>query len=247
MNRDWLKYSLATMVVLTGLAGTYRGQEVAPESGVRETNRADFFAKFAVTDYDAPLPENAEELEQRRLKGQRYDNQNWVVKEPNHDVDYARRSIKPAPVPTYPVEESDLIVTGLATAASAYLSNDKTGVYTEYTIRIEQVLKDNSSRKLSSGIAITIDRTGGAVRYPDGHKIGYLVAEKKLPSVGALYVLFLRDDKRSKNFEVVTLYELKVDSVIPLDSGFQFDEVKGMTKSDFMKTLQEKLVKAADH
>jgi hypothetical protein len=39
MNRGWLKYSLATMVVLTGLAGTDRGQEVAPESGVRETNR----------------------------------------------------------------------------------------------------------------------------------------------------------------------------------------------------------------
>jgi len=28
-----------------------------------------------------------------------------------------------------------------------------------------------------------------------------------------------------------------------IDSGFQFEEVKGMTKSDFMKTLQEKLVK----
>ena len=243
MKRGWLKYSLASMVVFAGLAGTNRGQEIAPASGVRETSRAEFFAKFALTDYDAPLPENPEALEQRRLKGMRYDRDNWVVKDPSHEIDYVRRSLKIVPPPTFPVEESDVVVIGLTTVAAAYLSNDKTGIYSEYTIKVEQVLKDNSSRKLSRGTLITFDRAGGAVRYPDGHRVGYLVAEKALPSVGAIYALFLRDDKRSRNFEVVTLYELKVNSVVPLDSGFPFEEVRGMTKSDFMKTLQEKLVK----
>lgn len=245
MKRDWLKYSLATMAVLAALAGTDRGQEIAPASGVRETSRAEFFAKFALTDYNAPLPENPEELEKRRLKGARYDRGNWVVKDPSHDVDYVRRSLKLVVPPAFPVEESDVVVIGLTTAASAYLSNDKTGVYTEYTIRVEQVLKDNSSRKLARGGVITIDRAGGAVRYPDGHKVGYLLAGRSLPSVGAIYALFLRDDKRGGNFEIITLYELSVKGVVPLDSGFPFEDVRGMTKSDFMKALQEKLDKGS--
>ena len=246
MTRSWLMFGLATVSVLANLAGTGRAQEVAPASGVRENNRADFFAKFAITDYDAPRPEGVEESEQRRLKSLRYDNENWVVKEPNPEIDYAKRSIPVSPPPAFPIEESDVIVIGLATAASAYLSNDKTGIYTEYAIRVEQVYK-NSSNKVIPGKAITIDRPGGAVRYPDGHRVAYLIAEKKLPSVNSIYALFLRDDKRSGNFEVVTLYELKVDGVVPLDSGFTFADVSGMARNDFMKTLQEKLAKRSDN
>lgn len=238
-----LVYGLATIFILFTMAEIGRGQEVAPGLGVRDTNRTEFFAKFAVADYDAPLPESVEELEQRKLKSHRYDNENWVLKNPDPDTDYAKRSIAVQPVPTFPVEESDLIVTGIATAASAHLSNDKTGIYTEYTIRIEQVLKDGLGRNPSPDSVITIDRAGGAVRYPDGHRVAYLLAEKKLLSVGASYALFLRDDKRSKNFEVVTAYELKVNSVSPLDSGSSFEEVRGMTKSDFIKAVQGKLVK----
>ena len=245
MTRSWLMFGLATITVLAGLVRTAGAQEVAPASGVRETNRTDFFAKFAITDYDAPRPEGVEESEQRRLKSLRYDNENWVVKEPNPEVDYAKRSIPVSPPPAFPIEESDVIVIGLAMTASAYLSNDKTGIYTEYAVRVEQVYK-NSSSKVLPGKAITIDRPGGAVRYPNGHRVAYLIAEKKLPSVNSMYALFLRDDKKSGNFEVITLYELKVDSVTPLDSGFTFTDVIGMTKGEFMKTLQDKVAKRSD-
>ena len=146
-------------------------------------------------------------------------------------------------MPTLPVEESDLVVTGLAVGVTAHLSNDKTGIYSEYTIRVEQVLKNGLSRNLTSASTITIDRAGGAVLYPDGHRLAYFIAERKLPVVGAMYALFLRDDKRSKNLEVVTLYELKANNIVPLDSGVSFEDVKTMTKASFMKTLQEKLVK----
>ena len=57
--------------------------------------------------------------------------------------------------------------------------------------------------------------------------------------------MFLRDDRKSKNFEIVTLYELKPNKIIPLDHG-GFDELKGMTKSDFIKAVQEKLSKRPD-
>ena len=243
MKRTSVLNGLGPIVFLLTVIGTTLGQEVAPETTVIETNRAEFFAKFAVTGYDAPLPEDPEELAQRRLKNQRYDNQNWVAKKPSPDVDYARRSIAVQPLPALPVEESDLVVTGLAIGVTAHLSNDKTGIYSEYTIRVEQVLKDGLSRNLTSASTIMIDRAGGAVLYPDGHRLAYFIAERKLPVVGAMYALFLRDDKRSKNLEIVTLYELKANNIVPLDSGVSFEDVKTMTKASFMKTLQEKLVK----
>ena len=242
MKRSRLIHGLGPTIILAILVGTTPGQEVAPETTVIETNRADFFAKFALTGYDAPLPEDPEQLAQRRLKNQRYDNQNWVAKNPNPDVDYARRSIAVQPLPVLPFEESDIVVTGLAIGVTAHLSNDKTGIYSEYTIRVEQVLKDGVFRNLRAASTITVDRAGGAVLYPDGHRLAYFIAEKKLPAVGAQYALFLRDDKRSKNYEIVTLYELKPGGVIPLDQGSS-DELKGMTKSDFMKALLEKSAK----
>ncbi|HKP68909.1 MAG TPA: hypothetical protein VJV05_06475 [Pyrinomonadaceae bacterium] len=246
MNRTRLIHRLGPIVILASMAGMTLGQEVAPETTVTETNRAEFFAKFAVADYDAPLPENPDELAQRRIKGQRYDNSSWVAKNPNPDADYARRSLAIQPISAFPIEDSDVVVIGLAIGVSAYLSNDKTGVYSEYTIRVEQVLKDGGSRNLMAGSTITMDRAGGAVRYPDGHKVAYFIAERKLPVVGTMYALFLRDDKRSKSFDIVTLYELKRDSVVPVDSGYSFEEVRGMTKSAFIKTVQEKVVKRSD-
>ena len=238
-----LVYGLAPIAILVSMVGMNLGQEVAPDSGVRETSRVEFFAKFAHTDYDIVLPTDPDALEQRRRKNQRYDNENWVVKTPSPETDYAKRTLQLVPPPAFPIEESDTIVTGVATSASAHLSNDKTGVYTEYTIRVERIFKDGLSRNLTPDSVITIDRAGGAVRYPDGHKVAYMLAQRKLPAVGSTYALFLRDDKRSKNFQIVTIYELTTDSVIPLDAGYTFDEVKGMTKSDFLRALQERLAK----
>ena len=206
MKRTSIINGLGPIVLLLLIVGTTLGQEVAPETTVIETNRAEFFAKFAVTGYDSPLPEDPEELAQRRIKNQRYDNQNWVAKSPNPEADYARRSIAVQPLPALPVDESDLVVTGLAIGVTAHLSNDKTGIYSEYTIRVDQVLKDGLSKNLTSASTITIDRAGGAVLYPNGHRLAYFIAERKLPVVGAMYALFLRDDKRSKNYEIVALY-----------------------------------------
>lgn len=245
MNRTRLLCRLGPIVILVMIAGTTMGQELAP--AVTETNRTEFFARFAVVDYDAPPPDNPDELAIRTAKNQRYDNQRWVVKSPNPEADFARRSIAVQALSAYPVEESDLVVIGLAVGVTAHLSNDKGGVYSEYTIKVEQVLKSGSAKSPAAGSMITIDRAGGAVRYADGHKVAYFIAEKKLPLVGSKYALFLRDDKRSKNFEIVTLYELKPDVVVPLDSGYPYDDIRGTPKPDFLKTLQEKTAKQSQN
>jgi hypothetical protein len=243
MTRGGLIYGFATTVLLIALAGQSSGQEVAPASRYLESTPEKFFAKFATVDFDAAPPSDPDELEQRRIKNQRYDNQGWVKTEPPAETDWVKRALNTQSPPVFPIAESDVIVTGIATVSSAHLSNDKTGIYSEYSVRVEQVLKNNTSREMIRGSVITVDRAGGAVRYPNGRKIAYMIAESRLPDSGRTYTLFLRDGKRNTNFEIVSLYELNVNSVIPLDARPSIDEIKGIGKADFVKTIQEKLVK----
>ena len=235
-----LIFGFVAIAVLTGVAGPGWGQELATSAGDRET-RARFFGEFAIVDYDA-IPKNAEANELRRLKNQRYDNKNWVLDEPDYETEWIKRHLTLQPPSVFPVDESDVIVTGLVTTGSAHLSNDKTGVYSEYGVRIEHVLKNSSAQEMRPGSIVTVDRDGGAVRYANGQKVAYMLAGKKLPSVGALYVFFLLDGKKNPNFEIVTLYKLTVDSVVPVDAG-SFEELKGMGKTDFIKVVQQRLEK----
>jgi hypothetical protein len=243
MTRRGLIHGFATMAVLIGIAGLAPAQEVAPASRYLETTPEKFFAKFATVDYDAAPPADPDEFEQRRIKNQRYDNQNWVQREPIVETDWIKRALNTQPPPVFPIAESDVIVTGIATVASAHLSNDKTGIYSEYSIRVDQVLKNNSSKEMVRGSIITVDRAGGAVRYPNGRKIAYMLAESRLPDSGKMYTLFLLDGKRNPNFEIVSLYELTAETVIPLDARPSTDEIKGMGKADFVKAIQQRLVK----
>ena len=52
-----------------------------------------------------------------------------------------------------PVDESDLIVLGKVGSANGHLSNDRTGAYSEFSIHIEDVLKDDGRQSDRSIIA----------------------------------------------------------------------------------------------
>jgi hypothetical protein len=69
----------------------------------------------------------------------------------------------------------------------------------------------------------------------------YRDGQKGLPEVGREYALFLRADKKSENYEVVTLYELQETSTISLDSGRSVDDIKRMGKSSFLQTIRHRL------
>src|SRR5204862_422123 len=88
-----------------------------------------------------------------------------------------------------PTDQSDVVIVGEVNAAHAYLSNDKTGVYSEFTIQVEQILKAPIG---ISPTSIVAERLGGAVRFPSGWIIRYEIYNQGMPSVGQRYLLFLR-------------------------------------------------------
>jgi hypothetical protein len=59
-----------------------------------------------------------------------------------------------------PSTQSDAVVIGEVTDAQAYLSNDRTGVYSEFTVRVKEVLKNLNQVSLIPSEAVILEREG---------------------------------------------------------------------------------------
>lgn len=197
--------------------------------------------KYPVVDFDSPEPANILEREERRLKNARYDKKGFVLKKVHPDTDGVSVDYETPPSLPIPTIESNLIIVGRILDAKASLSNDKSGIYSEYTIQIGSILKANGSSATLLGGKIKIDRPGGIVHYPDGKKVIYFVSGKNLPRVGSEYLFFLVSDQQSPNYEILTGYELRNGKVNPLDITGQFTEFKDSTPMDFINAVRSKI------
>lgn len=134
---------------------------------------------------------------------------------------------------------------GEVVSANAHLSNDKLGIYSEFEVRTEQIIKNDATNNVVPGKSVFVDRIGGYVHYSNGQKVLYRIAGKDLPRVGSRYVLFLTKDKRSPNYKILTGYEFKADSIIPLDFEIAFNDFKGIGELNFLKAIHAKISQAA--
>lgn len=121
------------------------------------------------------------------------------------------------PEQALPTRTSDLIIIGEVKDAKAFLSEDKTAVYSEFTIRVGEVLKSSSSWSAKPGAQVTALRPGGGVRFPSGKVRKFLIDGRTLPRAGARYAFFLKYDDLAEAFYIVTGYELRNGKVFPLD------------------------------
>lgn len=120
--------------------------------------------------------------------------------------------------PALPTAESDAVVVGEVTDAQAYLSNDGTGIYSEFSVRVEDVLKNNTEQ-INPDDLITTERIGGRVQFPSGRVIRYSVGGQGVPQPHRRYMFFLKRDDRRQTYTILTAYELRAGRVVPLDEG----------------------------
>lgn len=150
--------------------------------------------------------------------------------------------------PAIPAGASDVVIAGEVLEGKAFLSEDKTSVFSEFTIKVNRILKNSTSETINAGDSISISRGGGAVRFPSGKVIRNLFDGKPMPEIGGEYVMFLKYDAEAKDYPMITGYQFKDDRVIPLD-GIQIDGqvveqlashqgYKGMNKTDFLNLVQ---------
>ena len=204
--------------------------------------RMELSSRYPTVNFDAAEPAEPEQKQSRRKKNSYYDKTGFAIE------DMTPRAAEEGflnhwdlHLPALPVAQSTAIIIGEVISSAAYLSNDKSGIYTELTTHVTEVLKD-SRAELVRGQDIPLDRLGGFVKYPAGHKRLHRVIDQNIPKLGTRYVLFLKRSELDENFHLVTGYELANGEVYPLDDASQMKVYKGMAETDFLKAVQEALV-----
>lgn len=237
----------AIAIAITGLRAqnreTARNNEQPNALKVKED-------KLPTVNFDTSEPSNANEKARRNARSKRFDG-SLRVAEPHPEA--GAKGILDSwmqTVPALPVDVSDAIVIGEVTNAQAYLSPDKTGVYTEYTIRVDEVLKQSSAAPIVTGGFVDAQREGGRVRFPSGRVQSYITHYQGVPVVGRRYVLFLKRNQQADVFTLLTGYEQRDGHVYPLDGVDlplgateipQFAAYKGVDEATFSNDLRSAL------
>ena len=206
--------------------------------------------KLPTVNYDAPELSDALEKARRNARGKRFDG-SLRVAEPHPEagakgiLDSWMQSL-----PALPVKASDAVVMGDVTNAHAYLSPDKTGVYSEYTVRVDEVLKQYSAAPLLTGGIVDAQREGGRVRFASGRIQSYVTHYQGVPVAGRKYLLFLKRTEQADVFILLTGYEQRDGHLYPLDGVDlpgggteipQFAAYKGIDEATFSKALRRAL------
>jgi hypothetical protein len=250
-RRNWIVVVIVVIATIVNVLGSLRNNNSQQSSSKtiqlqktpprEKPSQAEFEARFPVADYDELKPDNLEEHQKRKEKGKRYDNKNLVVRNPRLGI-IKSELVNERPIPpAIPVAESDAIVIGEVQTAKGFLSNDKRGVYSEFDIQVDKVLKNNHVHKIVTGSSVIADREGGFVRYPDGQKLLYTVSLKGMPPIEGRVVLFLTKPDESRNYYILTGYEIKEGKIYPLDGGLGFQKFTGMSEDVFIATIREAL------
>lgn len=198
-------------------------------------------------DASAPIVDLAESKnkpvdEKRRKRSKKFNNiQDERIEDtlPSGEVNISSEGL----VSDMPVEMSDLIVEGDVKNANAFLSDDQTGVYSEFTISVSEVIK--SSVPVQKHDEITAERFGGRVRFPSGQIKRYRVAGLGSPSKGGKYLFFLKQ-MADGDYRILTAYEMRGNKVVALDGSrtsvggkgnSQFDKHTGKDAQEFKKRV----------
>jgi hypothetical protein len=149
-------------------------------------------------------------------------------------------------MPALPANQSDVIVVGKVVDAQAHLSDDRTGIYSEYSVEVDGIFKNTVG---AIGRTISGTRRGGAVRFASGKVQEYRIAYLGAPLKGKRYVLFLKREEAG-DFTILTGYELSNGLVTPLDgeegSTFQFNHYDGVVEAQFIQDLKSAIQSGGD-
>ena len=244
MSRLTATIFIITVSVLIAIANQQqRGGEKTPD-----------FGRFPIVDFQAPETLDPTQRAAREAKGQKYNSKHMPqLSDDTYQIfsttDWDVR------MPALPVERSAAIVIGTVRSAHAYVTPDKTGIYSEFEVAIDAVIKNDPKSMIDADSTITVERNGGRARMPSGKIVISWVSHQNMPRVGGRYLLFLTHDFQTpndigKDFYILTGYELKDGQVGSLDDtqpGHPITRYNGATETVLLSDLFTAVAKTATH
>ena len=224
-----LFFAIAAVIVSPG-----RSQEQKPQ-GRKHQSRPFDQNRFPIADYAAADPSDPAERLKRQTRGKKYDKSHWNIY-PDTQSSGAQTHALDHNLPALPVAKSSAVIVGQITDAKAYLSNDKTGVYSVFTVQVHEVIKNPSQLSLPIGSSIDVERDGGRVRFPNGRTLIYVATD--MPQVGLRYVLFLTSAQSQSDFQILTGYELREGKVYALDDLPNLRTYENADETTFLNQLR---------
>jgi hypothetical protein len=201
-------------------------------------------SQFPIVDYTAAKPTEPKERAKRESKSKKYNSRTAprITESTDQIYSFAHWDVG---LPALPVARSAAVIIGEITDAQAYLSDDQTNIYSEFAVRIDEVLKSDRRIILNPSSSVTVERAGGRVRFPSGKLAVSIINHQQMPRVGRRYVLFLTHDflmggEYDQDFFILTGYELRDGRVFPLDKtlpGHPITAYKGADQTSFMRDL----------
>jgi hypothetical protein len=143
--------------------------------------------------------------------------------------------------PAIPIQESDAVIVGTVKSVQPYLSNDHTHLYTEFSIAVDQTIKDIPNRA-EPGEVIPVVVRGGKMRLQDGRVIEEKPFTNFTIAVGSRYVFFLRYNNTGQHFAIAKSWELKNGAVIPTAHEDQMDARQG--KREYVSMTEQSFIQA---
>ena len=220
MKRHLLILFFSAVFLASTLIAVFPGSGQGTSPGKYTRPEIDF-NRFPITDLAAPLPSDESAKAIRFRKSKKYNDKSLSqISEDSNATFVVNEAL--STLSALPVDKSSVVLVGEIIDSKAYLSEDKTAVYSEFEVRIQAVLKNNSNQNLKAGESVAVERFGGRVRLPSGKLFIAAVDNQDMPRARGKYVLFLINDfiggKHSDDdFNILMGYELKGGKVFPLD------------------------------
>jgi hypothetical protein len=146
------------------------------------------------------------------------------------------------PMPPLPFGRSSIAILGEVVKTQPYLSEDKRQLYTEFTVRVNEVFWTSSGFAVNGGDTVLIVREGGSLRLPDGRVVTRVLRGRGNALQGARkYVLFLGDTPGIARYYVETAYELHSGRVIPTEVHCSLQEANDLSakgEQGFLATVR---------
>ena len=102
-------------------------------------------------------------------------------------------------------------------AADTLLSRDRRLIYSRYSLKIVQVLKNSRKSGLVEGSEVVAFAPGGSVRFPSGHLLTFLLVGDGFPEIGKRYAIFLSKIRDSKAYILGMTFLLQGDSAFSIE------------------------------